>query len=116
LFDVKVKLRTEATSNCRRDDADFVFRYANQRGQQSADEMWNLCRSPKCQRLFAGMVGGDTAARLDRHWSKTLMDHALLNDFVGLLKCGLDIAVGQFPGKGDVRAQFRVREGRVLFR
>src|ERR1700730_9918108 len=67
LFGVKIELRTEAAADLRGHHTQLVLRDANEIREQSADEVWDLGRSPERERRFPGMPQRRAAAWLNRH-------------------------------------------------
>ena len=112
---VEVELGAEPTPNFGRDDAQFVFRHTDHAGQKRADEVGDLRRSPERDCSFPAMMCCHATARLDGHRNQTLMDHAQLDDAIGLLEFAVDVASGERPIERDIGAQFRMRERRILF-
>ena len=106
LLGVDVQLGAEAAADLRRDDPQLVLRHREHPGQQRPDQVRNLGRGPQRQRLFAGVIRRDHAARLDRHRRQPLVVEAVGNDPVGVLERGVDVAAaGDGVGVGDVRIE-----------
>ena len=113
-FRVHVELRAEAATHFRRDDPQFVFGHANHGGQQRAKQVRDLCRRPERQRLFAGLIRGHNATRLDRHRRQTLMVEPMLDDLVGFSECLVDVCTARHHMcVRDVRSEIRMGQRRA---
>src|SRR2546426_2459410 len=114
-FTVNVQLAAEGSADFGRNHAAAGLINPDHDGKLRLEQVRDLSRRPDGERVFAGRVAGDHAARLHRDRAETLVDHSLLDDLQALVGFNrLPVPAFKLRHERQVVREFFMNERRAL--